>query len=159
MRDSMGVMMLPMSSAVRVSESVQIGKPPAEVWAAIADYGFDLQWRKGLTDMTPDPPGPPAPGTRVHEVVRTSGRDYVADTVVSDVNPGVSYRFSGTGTIGGLSGGRTVSPDAGGSVFTYDIELEPEGGMRLLRPVLGRMVRSGLKRDLRTLKARLESDG
>ena len=141
---------------VRVEESVQIAKPPADVWAAIADYSFDLQWRKGLTDMTPDPPGPPAVGTKVHEVVRTSGRDYVADTVVTDLDPGVSYRFSGSGTIGGLSGGRSVRAHPDGAVFTYTIELEPKGGMRLLRPVLGPMVRSGLKRDLRQLKALLE---
>jgi uncharacterized protein YndB with AHSA1/START domain len=141
---------------LRVAESVQIAKPPADVWAAIADYSFDLRWRKGLTDMTPDPPGPPAVGTKVHEVVRTSGRDYVADTVVTDLDPGVSYRFEGSGTIGGLAGGRSVRADSDGSVFTSEIELEPKGGMRLLRPVLGPMVRSGLKRDLRQLKGLLE---
>ena len=141
---------------VRVEESVQIAKPPADVWAAIADYSFDLQWRKGLTDMTPDPPGPPAVGTKVHEVVRNAGRDYVADTAVTDLDPGVSYRFRGSGTIGGLAGGRSVRADPEGAVFTYTIELEPKGGMRLLRPVLGPMVRSGLKRDLRQLKALLE---
>jgi carbon monoxide dehydrogenase subunit G len=147
-----------MSSPVRVEESVQIAKSPAEVWAAIADYSFDLQWRRGLTEMAPDPAGPPAPGTKVHEVVRSSGREYVADTVVTDLDPGVSYRFTGTGTIGGLAGGRTVQPDpdGNGAVFTYTIELEPQGGMRLLRPVLGSIVRSGLKKDLRQLKALLE---
>jgi carbon monoxide dehydrogenase subunit G len=144
---------------VRVAESIRIDKPPAEVWKAIADYSFDLQWRKGLTDMTPDPPGGPAPGTKVHEVVKTSGREYVADTVVSDVDPGVSYRFAGAGTIGGLRGARRVEPEpnGAGAIFTYEIELEPQGGMRLLRPVLGRMVRSGLKKDLATLKGLLEA--
>jgi hypothetical protein len=144
--------------SVRVAESIQIDKPPAEVWSAIADYSFDLKWRNGLTDMTPDPPGGPAPGTKVHEVVKTSGREYVADTVVSDVDPGVSYRFSGAGTIGGLAGARRVEPEPTGvgAVFTYEIELHPKGGMRLLRPILGPMVRSGLKKDLRTLKGLLE---
>ncbi len=141
---------------VRVEESVHIAKPPPDVWDAIADYAFDLEWRKGLSEMTPDPPGPPAKGTKVHEVVRNSGRDYVADTVVTEVEPGVSYRFSGAGTIGGLSGGRAVRNDAAGARFTYTIELEPQGGMRLLRPVLGPMVRSGLKKDLQKLKTLLE---
>ena len=72
---------------VRVEESVHIAKPPPDVWDAIADYAFDLEWRKGLSEMTPDPPGPPAKGTKVHEVVRNSGRDYVADTVVTEVRP------------------------------------------------------------------------
>ena len=41
-------------------------------------------------------------------------------------------------------------------MFTYDIELQPKGAMRLLRPVLGGVVRSGLKKDLARLKALLE---
>jgi hypothetical protein len=148
-----------MSSTVRLAESVQISKPPAEVWDAIADYSFDLQWRKGLREMRPDPPGKPATGTKVHEVVRSAGRDYVADTVVTELDPGVSYRFAGKGTMGGLAGGRTVVPDSdgAGAVFTYAIELEPQGGMRMVRPLLAPMVRSGLKKDLRRLKALLET--
>ena len=143
---------------MRVEESVRIDRSPAEVWEAIADYGFDREWRNGLRDMTPDPPGPPAVGTKVHEVVRTSGRDYVADTVVTELDPGVSYRFMGSGTIGGLSGGRSVRPDAagGGAVFTYTIELEPTGAMRLLAPLLRPLVRSGLTKDLARLRTILE---
>jgi hypothetical protein len=149
-----------MTSPIRVEESVRIARSPAAVWDAVADYGFDHEWRKGLRAMNPDPPGGPAPGTKVHEVVRATGRDYVADTVVTEVDPGVSYRFRGSGTIGGLSGGRSVAPDAAGSgaVFTYTIELQPKGGMRLLRPVLGSMVKSGLKKDLSKLKMLLDSE-
>jgi polyketide cyclase/dehydrase/lipid transport protein len=147
-----------MSSGVQISESVQIERPPGEVWDAIADYGFDLKWRSGLEEMAPHPPGGPEVGTKVHEVVRNGGRTYVADTVVTSLDPGVSYEFSGSGTIGGLGGGRSVVSSQGGSgsVFTYDIRLHPTGGMRLLRPILGPVVRSGLKKDLRTLKGLLE---
>jgi hypothetical protein len=44
-------------------------------------------------------------------------------------------------------------------VFTYTIEMQPNGGMRLLSPVLGPMVRSGLKKDLARLKDLLEDGG
>ena len=150
-----------MSSPVRVKESVEIARPAGEVWNAIADYSFDERWRKGLEDMTPDPPGPPQVGTKVHEVVRNSGREYVADTVVTSLRPGVSYEFSGHGSIGGLEGARTVQPsrEGSGSVFTYEIELTPQGGMRVLRPVLGMFVRSGLRKELRTLRDLLEEGG
>ena len=150
-----------MGSVVRISESVEIGRPPKAVWDAIADYSFDLKWRKGLKEMQPDPPGGPEVGTMVHEVVRNGGQDYVADTVVTSLDPGVSYAFEGTGSIGGLSGRRTVveDPGEGGSVFTYDIELEPKGGMRLFRPVLGLFVRTGLRKDLQTLRGLLEAEG
>jgi carbon monoxide dehydrogenase subunit G len=144
---------------MHVEESILIAKPPAEVWEAIADYSFDLQWRKGLLEMTPDPPGPATLGTKVHEVLRTSGRDYVADTVVTDLDPGRSYRFTGEGTIGELSGARRVEPDSSGAgaTFTYEIELKPTGATRLLGPVLGPIVRSGLKKDLRKLNGLLEA--
>ena len=109
--------------------------------------------------MSPDPPGPPALGTKVHEVVRTSGREYVADTVVTALDPGSSYRFEGSGTIGGLKGGRQVEPDAEeGAIFSYEIELRPQGAKRLLAPFLGPIVRSGLKKDLTKLKNVLEGD-
>ena len=141
-----------------IEESVQIDRPPAEVWKAIADYGFDLEWRDGLTDMTPDPPGGPEVGTKVHEVVRNSGRDFIADTEVTELDPGVSYRFSGEGTIGSVAGRRRVESDGeGGSVFTYEIELTPRGAMRLMSPILGTMARSGLKKDLKKLKGLLET--
>ena len=52
----------------RIEESVPIDRPPEQVWASIADYSFDLQWRRGITEMTPDPPGPPPLGSRIHEV-------------------------------------------------------------------------------------------
>ena len=42
------------------------------------------------------------------------------------------------------------------ATFTYEIELTPTGASRLLRPVLGGMVRSGLRKDLEKLRARLE---
>jgi len=146
-------------SPVQVAESVQIARPPAEVWEAIADYSFDLEWREGLQQMDPDPEGPAAAGTKVHEVVRTSGREYVADTVVTEFEPGISYRFEGEGTVGGLAGGRTVAPaaDGEGAVFTYAVELEPRGMMRLLGPLLRRTVRANLRRDLQQLKTLLES--
>ena len=75
-----------------------------------------------------------------------------------DVEPGASYRFAGRGTIGGLSGGRAVRPDPSGrgAVFTYAIDLQPRGGMRLLAPVLGPIVRSGLRKDLEKLRSLLE---
>ena len=148
-----------MSATVRVEESVVIARPADEVWAAIADYGFDLNWRKGLTAMDPDPPGPAAAGTKVHEVVHNMGRDYVADTVVTDFDPGRSYGFEGEGTIGGLRGRRTVVGEPGGdsASFTYEIELTPTGASRLLRPVLGGMLRSGLRKDLEKLRSLLEN--
>jgi hypothetical protein len=145
---------------VRVEETIRIDRPAATVWEAIADYAFDLEWREGLTDMTPTPPGPAAMGTKIHEVVHASGRDYVADTVVTGFEEGTSYSFVGSGTIGGIAGGRRVVGTADGSSadFTYIVEMQPRGAMRLMRPILGSMIRKNLRRDLATLKGLLEKE-
>jgi hypothetical protein len=80
--------------------------------------------------------------------------------VVTEFDPGPSCRSEGAGTIGTLAGGRSVRPDSQGTgaQFTYEVDLEPKGGIRLLRPILGWMVRSGLKRDPPQLKGLLETN-
>ncbi len=148
-----------MGSTVRLDESVHIDASQAEVWDAIADYSFDERWRGGLTEMTPDPPGPPAVGTRVHEVVRFAGRAFTTDCTVTSVEPGSAYEFTGNGTSGELRGRRTVRPRTvgTGSSFGYEIELTPRRRLRPLAPLLGPVLRAGLKRDLHRLKGLLES--
>src|ERR1700754_594286 len=53
-----------MSRPIHVEESGTVARSAEAVWSAVADYATDVEWRKGLTDMTPDPPGPPAVGTK-----------------------------------------------------------------------------------------------
>ena len=146
-----------MSRPIHVEESVTVARSPEAVWSVVADYGTDTEWRKGLTDMTPDPPGPPAVGTKVHEVLKTGGRSYVADSTVTQVGA-KTYRFEGSGTLGRLTGSRTVvageSPSE--AVFTYEIEITPSGVNRLLRPIIARTARSGLRGDLERLRELLE---
>ena len=150
-------------ATVRVDATIDIGATPSQVWDVIADYAADQRWRKGLTEMTPEPPGPPAVGTRVHEVGRTAGRAFTNDCTVTRVDAGVSYEFEGTGTNGDFSGRRAVQAAAGGTTtFTYAVELHPPGVAGLLAPLLSPFIRSGMQADLRRLKALLEelrSDG
>jgi Polyketide cyclase / dehydrase and lipid transport len=94
-----------MSRRIHVEESVTVARSPEAVWLVVADYGTDAEWRKGVTDMTPDPAGPPAVGTKVHEVLKTGGRSYVADSTVTQVGAR-SCRFEGSGTLGELAGSR-----------------------------------------------------
>jgi hypothetical protein len=102
-----------MSRPIHVEESVTVARSPEVVWSAVADYGRDVEWRQDLTEMTPDPPGPPGVGTKVHEVLRTGGRSYVADSTVTGMN-------------------------------------------RLLRPIIARTARRGLRGDLERLCQLLE---
>lgn len=145
------------SRPIHIEESVTIRRAPEEVWAAVCDYATDHRWRPGITEMRPDPPGPPAVGTRVREVLRKGGRDYVTESTVTEVGPGMSYRFEGTGTTGAIAGGRRVTearPDA--AMFTYEVELTPAGFARLIGPLIGVSLRKSLRADLERLRDGLE---
>ena len=145
-------------SRIKIEESVAIARAAADVWALVLDYSSDHRWRPGIVEMTPDPPGAPAVGTRVREVLKQGGREYVTDSVVTTIGPGMEYRFSGSGTIGGVEGGRTVAAaDDGSSLFTYLVEIDLKGGMRLLRPIVANTMRKSLRADLVRLRELLET--
>jgi hypothetical protein len=94
----------------------------------------------------------------VREVLEAGGRSYVTESTVTSVGPGMTYRFSGSGTTGGVAGSRTVVPtDTDEALFTYRVELTLTGRYRLLRPLVGATMRKGLRSDLDRLRAMLES--
>ena len=47
---------------IAITHEIDIDRPAAEVWALLADYGNDPTWRRGVTTMAPNPPGPVPPG-------------------------------------------------------------------------------------------------
>lgn len=147
-----------MTSTLYTHVEIEIARPATAVWDVVADYAADTEWRAGITDMTPDRPGPPEVGTNVHEVLHLGGRDYVTNTSVTDVGPGLSYSFAGEGTSGVVRGRRTVisggTPDT--AVFSYDVELEPSNVPRPVRPIMRWWLQHSLQRDVRRLRTLLE---
>ena len=148
-----------MTKTLHTHVEATIPRPAEVVWDAVTDYATDTTWRKGITEMTPDRPGPPRVGTHVREVLQLAGREYVTDTTVTEVGPGMTYAFAGTGTSGTVRGRRTVTPHTspGTSCFSYHVELEPDSLPRLARPILRWWLQHSLHRDLRRLRTLLET--
>jgi len=140
-----------------IEETVSIAAPAGVVWAMVTDYESDHLWRPGIREMAPDPPGPPAVGTHVREVLQTGKRAFVTESTVASIGPGMTYRFSGAGTTGKVEGARTVEViDASTSTFTYRVELTLAGSFRFLRPLVGMTMQKGLHADLDRLRDLLE---
>ena len=55
---------------------IDIDRPASEVWAVLADYGRDADWRREVTTMVPEPAGPARVGTRTHETGRMLGSPF-----------------------------------------------------------------------------------
>ena len=147
-----------MTKTMYTSVEIEIPRPADTVWSVVTDYATDTVWRKGITEMNPDRDGPPQLGTKVREVLTLGGRDDVTDTAVTEVGPGMSYRFAGHGTSGVVRGRRSVAPVGPDSaVFTYDVELEPESVSPFARPVMRWWLQHSLRRDLRRLRTLIAS--
>ena len=135
-----------MTKTISYQQTTIVDRPADEVWAHVANYAFDLEWRDGLTDMTPTPAGPPKTGTTVHEELRSMGTTIVNDTTII-MTGDHAYRFVGGGTSGEVEGGRkVVAIDTERSEFTYDINLTLNGAGRFLGPVLRPLLRAGTER-------------
>ena len=75
---------------------------------------------------------------------------------MTELDPGVSYRFAGPGTIGDVTGGRRVASNDAGATFTDDFAVTLQGFNRLLRPIIARKLQQGLRRDLDNFREKLE---
>ena len=147
-----------MTKPISYQQSTIVDRPADEVWAHVANYAFDLQWRDGLTDMTPNPDGPPKTGTTVHEELRSMGTTMVNDTTVTMISYH-AYRFVGGGTSGQVEGGRAVvAVGPSRSEFTYDINLTLNGPTRFFGPILRPILTRNLRKDLQRFRMLVETD-
>ena len=134
-----------------ITARTTIPRPAESVWAVVADYGRDPEWRAGVETMDPDPTGEVRVGTTTAEILHLAGRTYHNDGVVTEVEPGVRFAWQ---TLAGADadGSRTVRPlGKGRCEVTLVLTVRPRGLERLLQPVLVPMLRRGQRADLARL--------
>jgi uncharacterized protein YndB with AHSA1/START domain len=133
--------------------SHDIPAPATAVWAVLADYRRDPEWRTGVLSMEPDTPGLARPGTTTHEVMRLGGQTNHVDAVVEEVDPG--SRLTWRTTAGADANGFRLVESTGGDLcrVTLGITIRAHGAERLLVPVVRRMMGRNLERDLVALAA------
>ncbi len=130
--------------------TIAIDAPADRVWAVLADYARDPEWRTGVVEMRAEPAGPAAVGTLTHEVLRLGGRTYRNTGEVRRVVPGERIEWR---TVEGAdaNGCRSVRPTPGGCEVVLELEVRPRGIDRLFTPVLRPMLAKNLRRDAQAL--------
>lgn len=121
---------------------------PEAVWSLIADYRFDALWREGVEAVQQDTEGPVRNGTRTVEEFRMLGQRMTNVARISQVDPGVAFRWATTsGT--DADGERRVTPEGGGTRVRLITTSRPATRVeRLLSPVIGPALRRALERSL-----------
>jgi len=121
---------------------VTIERPIAEVFAYVTDIDRLAEWQPNVISVTNETGGPIAKGTRLREVRRgPMGREVSALVEVSAFEP--ERRFDLRVLEGPLpiDGAHTFSAEGNSTHIEFTAEGAPSGPLRLLAPLLARVLR------------------
>jgi len=138
------------------SASIQIDRPPTDVFDFVIDIPNDAKWRTGVVEAAYTSSGPPGVGSTGYDRIDANGRQMTAEWEVFDFLAGSHARWNlVSGPIAG-TGGYICEPSGGGTRFTLEAHIKPTGYLRLMGPIFGLIGRRQTRRDAAALKRILE---
>jgi uncharacterized protein YndB with AHSA1/START domain len=143
---------------MKVERQISIARPPAEVFTYIADVRNDPTWHTDVLEVrsSTDAVGM---GTVFEVKVKPSMGVSGGTMTVSRYEPGRLIEFDGR--MGKLAPRVTniCEPDGQGTLVTRRVELDPPGFMRVMSPLMKRMIAKSNEGFLANLKRLLEGTG
>jgi uncharacterized protein YndB with AHSA1/START domain len=143
-----------------IVSSIEIARPPEEVFQYVADLSRMPEWQESAVEARLEGGGPPAVGSRVVVTRRVGRRERQGTGEMVDYSPPRTWGARGIdGPVRAIYNG-TVEPLEGGAKSRVTIELDFEGhgiGKLLVPLVVRRRAQTEMPRNMRALKARLES--
>jgi uncharacterized protein YndB with AHSA1/START domain len=143
---------------MRVEQSITIAREPADVFRHIADVRNDPTWHTDVLEVrsSSDDVGI---GTVFDVKVKPSMGVSEGTMTVSRFEPGHLVEFQGR--MGKMTPTVTNICEAadGGTRVTRRVEMQPPGIMRVMSPLMGRMIGASNERFLANLKRHLEAAG
>jgi uncharacterized protein YndB with AHSA1/START domain len=146
------------SDPMRIEESVEIDRPPEEVFAYVADPEHLPEWSGIVQEVRKEGQGQPREGDRFTTAAKFLGRRFETPMEVVAHEP--PRRHSDRSTGGPFEQEYTFiveETEGGGTRLTQVAEGEPGGFFRLVGPLLEMAGRRQFRADLETLKDLLEA--
>ncbi|MEU7031106.1 SRPBCC family protein [Streptomyces sp. NPDC015232] len=143
----------------RINASVDISRPPEEVFAYITDPGHLPDWQDSAVKVTPRSGTPGAVGSRVAVTRRMGRREFETTMQIMELDPPRSWHVHGVdGPVRGDVQGRIEPLDQGTrSRVTISLDFEGHGiGKALVPLVVKPAARKEMPRDEEHLKSILE---
>jgi uncharacterized protein YndB with AHSA1/START domain len=142
-----------------IVSSIDIARPPREVFAYVTDPSRLAEWQESVVSARTEGGGPPAVGSKAVTTRRIGRGERTMTMEMTNIDPPRSWGVRGIdGPVRGIVDG-TVEPlnDGGRSRVTIELDFEGHGLGKLLVPlVVRRQVQKEMPRNLRNLKERLE---
>ena len=143
---------------IRFSNTIEIGRPPEEVFAYLADLEHTPEWNWAITSTRKLTLGPVAVGSRYRQT-RSVPRPAVEMLEVTRLDP--DRRIEVVGDLASFPAHLTyeLSPRPHGTTLTNYVELEPSGPLGLLGSLFTGRVQASVAENLGVLRTVLERSG
>jgi uncharacterized protein YndB with AHSA1/START domain len=142
-----------------IVSSIEIAKPPEEVFAYVIEPSRLAEWQESLVSARAEGAGPPTVGSKLLTIRKIGRSERKMTMEMTGISPPRSWAARGIdGPIRGIVNG-TVEPldDGARSRVTIDLDFEGHGLGKLLVPlVVRRQAEREMPRNMRNLKERLE---
>jgi ligand-binding SRPBCC domain-containing protein len=143
---------------IRVELTVHLNRPVGEVFAYVTDPAKLAEWQPNLVSITKETPGPIGTGTRFREVRRAPfGRTVEAIVEVSAYEENRRFDLRIVSGPLPIDGRNEFAPADAGTRITFVGEGQLRGPLRIVHPILARLLRRQFERDYARLKEALES--
>jgi len=143
---------------IRNSNSIDVHRTPADVFAFVTEFPNDPKWQRGKKSCTWTSEGGPRVGATYRQHARFIGKDVFQNFTVIAVDAPRRVRYESKDGSFPLSVTRTVEDLGDGRCrFTETVEGEPGRFFSLAAPLLQPMVKRTITRDFEVLKKLLES--
>ena len=145
-----------------IEASVDVDRPPAEVFAYVTDPGRFAEWQWGVVSGRMADSSPPAAGSRFTATTRIGGTEQVSTLEITEISPPRSWAVRGVDGPVRVTFRVTVDPLDGGarSRITLALDFEGRGPGRMLVPLVVRpQAAKEAPRTVQRLRERLEGGG
>jgi uncharacterized protein YndB with AHSA1/START domain len=142
---------------IRVEHTVEIDRPPAEVFEYMMDMENLPEWQSSAIEAQWE--GERAPGSHIREVRKFLGKRIESEVEVTEYEPNRRFCLRATSGPVPFSVEHTFEPTNGGTRITFVGEGEPGGFFKLAEPVVARTAERQFTGDFATLKDLLEARG
>ena len=123
---------------IEVEARIEIERPADQIWAIVADYARDPEWRGGVRTMRADPAGPVRAGTRTDECLRFAGRTLRNAGEVLSVGPGLRFAWRTTAGADADGSREVVALGDARCRLALRLRVRPRGLARVTAPLASR---------------------
>jgi uncharacterized membrane protein len=141
-----------------ISESIEIDRSPAEVFAYLDDLGRHGEWQHQIVSIDVETPGPTQVGSRATATRNVPGGPRKFTYEITEHDPPSRASFRGLNGPLRPCGTVTLTPLDGGlrTRYTIDFYFETHGIGKVLALLANRDAKKQIAQDLHTLKEKLE---